>query len=239
MGGLLIVSVLKPRLPIPGKIIPPSQRPDGTWRKARRVKDGYVPQEEVPLYESKGKLFAQRRPPTGLVGGGGSSSSNSNATQKSSTLMPPTATTHGPGLVIIKPSKPAKAKVAAKQNKSSSSSNTSSNNSANPSQLATQMERLSLSAEEERDPEKLLKHVKKLRKKLREIENINGKIKSGEIKAPDKDQLDKVARKELIRVEVERLEKSPLLAQAEAMQHQKQQQQQASASSTTPTANST
>lgn len=38
------------------KILPGSRRPDGTLRKERRIRAGYTPQDEQPVYQSVGAL---------------------------------------------------------------------------------------------------------------------------------------------------------------------------------------
>ncbi|KAL9253306.1 Partner of Y14 and mago-like protein [Drosera capensis] len=39
------------------RILAPTRRPDGTLRKPIRIRAGYVPQEEVEIYQSKGALW--------------------------------------------------------------------------------------------------------------------------------------------------------------------------------------
>jgi len=42
------------------RVIAASKRPDGTLRKERRVRAGYVPQDEQPVYQPRGAVV--RRP---------------------------------------------------------------------------------------------------------------------------------------------------------------------------------
>lgn len=57
------------RIPKEGeRILAPTRRPDGTLRKAVRIRPGYTPQDEVAIYKSKGALLkksAQEELPPG------------------------------------------------------------------------------------------------------------------------------------------------------------------------------
>ncbi|XP_031631047.1 partner of Y14 and mago isoform X2 [Contarinia nasturtii] len=220
-----------------GKYIPASQRPDGTWRKARRVKDGYVPQEEVPLYESKGKLFMKKpalpvgmcpivaqqtkekrerqqqqqqqqkiNPIPGLYVLPNSSNNNDNNQKKKQNVKVP----NGISETTSKKSTPKQkttainnAKVndiAASSNVTpSTSSSTSLSANSNATALSDAITNMKITTDD--DPNKT---IKKLRKKIREIEAIELKQNNGE--KIDADQIQKLSRKDEILKQLEQLD---------------------------------
>lgn len=167
--------------------IPATQRPDGTWRKARRVKDGYVPQEEVPLYESKGKQWAKAKPagPVGL------SQIDMEKIKLANTESGPNKSSNK------KKKKPAANSVGIHQQ--------------NVDNVAKKLDATRIDGGETKkgtqptasDPAKKLKNLKK---KLREIDCLKEKIENGTLANPDKDQLEKVSRREQVAMEIEDLE---------------------------------
>ncbi|XP_049873811.1 partner of Y14 and mago [Pectinophora gossypiella] len=177
------------------KFIPATQRPDGTWRKPRRIKDGYVPQEEVPLYESKGKQFAARQNtglPVGLTPEIVAESQKGKKSQ--SGLVQPI-----PGLLVQVEKKKKKKKTAVEE----AADKLGKCEITEPTFSSPSSSSLS-SSSGTTDPAKRLKNF---RKKLRDIEFLEEKIKNGTLKNPDKDQKEKMAKKNDIIKEIEILEK--------------------------------
>ncbi|XP_032517739.2 partner of Y14 and mago [Danaus plexippus] len=171
------------------KFIPATQRPDGTWRKPRRIKDGYVPQEEVPLYESKGKQFKARQS-TGLPVGLPPEIAAEAKKSKKGVIQPI------PGMIINVEKKKKKKKTgvdeaAEKLSKLTTCEIIEPSFKTAPSTTT--------------DPAKRLKNLKK---KLRDIETLEEKIKSGSLKNPDKEQKEKITKKSEIVKEIELLEKN-------------------------------
>eukprot|EP00794_Sanderia_malayensis_P009832 gene9832-10841_t len=174
-------------------VIPASQRPDGTWRKEIKVKAGYVPPDEAERYQSRGKQWAS----------------------KTSNLPPGMAPDDTAASVTVK-SKNQKKNERKKQKRKEQNAGLQSNDDDSPvSSLSSDVKSLAIGERNTADnseatdkisKEVLGKKIKGLKKKLRQIEELENKLSSGQVKELTKEQIEKVARKKQLSDELEDLE---------------------------------
>ncbi|MGH0155626.1 UNVERIFIED_CONTAM: hypothetical protein FKN15_031724 [Acipenser sinensis] len=192
-----------------GKYIAASQRPDGTWRKPRKVKDGYVPQEEVPVYENKYVKFFKGKPdlPPGM---------NPEVAQAKQQGAPVSTDTAGLSKTAKRNLK-RKEKRKQQQGKGGEGKEDEEEEEQQEEELSAAVEKLEIS---NRAPQQngskqeahassatdKAKKIKNLKKKLRQVEDLQQKLDSGEVTEPTPEQLEKLARRKALEAEIAELE---------------------------------
>lgn len=181
------------------------------------MKDGYVPQEEVPVYENKYVKFFKSKPdlPPGLNPSEGAPS------KQQQQKIPGCGDSETAGL-----SKSAKRNMKRKE-KRKQQQHQEQDGEVEVDSVSSAVENVSISerGDSARDTQgttsvlstdessaatvaaEKAKKIKNLKKKLRQVEDLQQKVDSGEIKQPTKDQLEKLGRAEALREELAELER--------------------------------
>lgn len=178
------------------------------------MKDGYVPQEEVPVYENKYVKFFKSKPdlPPGM-------SPSDTVAPKQQQKIPGCSESEGAGL-----SKSAKRNMKRKEKRKQQQSQGQDAEADEDMELMSNaVKTVSISEGNGKtaavisappphegsvaDAAEKAKKIKNVKKKLRQVEELQQKVDSGEIKDPTKDQLEKLARAQTLMDELRELER--------------------------------